>query len=605
VRRLRQSAEWQFLAVCFRANAALATAWWAFIVARALLPGAFALSMGFLVDAVQHNKSLGVPLAAMGIVFVLLQAVGPFHDALSTNLGAQVTAWLNDKLLDACSGPEGLVHLEHPVLADELGAARDFEFGMAGPNITVCMPQVGAGFASFGGGLVQAALLFGFSWWAPLLMASAWLSTHYFLAAGAIWRARSDPDVAEQQRRAEYAYRLSVDAAGAKEMRLFGLADWVVGGFVSLRRELVDRSWRDRRLSWPKARWGLLLVVVANAVFFWALGRRAINGDVSLGAIVVFAEAAIGTSALAFGEYDWWYRTAAQPVPLVLQLVDHMAEVGGLSSGTRLAADVPARDIRLEGVRFAYPTTNYQVFDGLDLTIPAGRSLAIVGQNGAGKTTLAKLLCRMYDPNGGSVSVDGVDLRDFDVESWRSRIAAVFQDFVRYELTLRENVSPAGAADEVVLEALRDARAADLASLDTVLSKGYEGGTELSGGQWQRVALARALCAVKLGAGVVILDEPTAQLDVRGEAEIFDSLLDATRGCTTVLISHRFSTVRRADLICVLEEGRVIELGSHDELMAQGGRYCTMFELQASRFDDADEEHPDRLDDLADEVSGS
>jgi ABC-type multidrug transport system fused ATPase/permease subunit len=196
-------------------------------------------------------------------------------------------------------------------------------------------------------------------------------------------------------------------------------------------------------------------------------------------------------------------------------------------------------------------------------------------------------------------------VREFDTAGWRSRIAAVFQDFVRYELTLRENVAPAGAADDVVLDALRDARADDLADLDTILSKGYEGGTELSGGQWQRVALARALCAVKLGAGVVILDEPTAQLDVRGEAEIFDSLLDATRGATTVLISHRFSTVRRADLICVLEEGRVVELGSHDELMARRGRYCTMFELQASRFDDADDEHPERLDDLAGEVGES
>jgi ABC-type multidrug transport system fused ATPase/permease subunit len=602
---LRRSAEWKFLGVCFRANAALATAWWAFIVLRGLLPAAFAVSMGFLVNAVENQDPLGGPLAAMGIVFVLLQAVGPFHDALSTNLGAQVTAWLNDKLLNACSQPAGLAHLEQPALADELGAARDFEFGMAGPSITICMPSIGAGFASFGGGVAQALLLFGFSWWAPLLLGSAWLSTHHFLAAGAIWRSRTDPDVAEQERRAEYAYRLSVDAAGAKEMRLFGLADWVVGGFVSLRRALVDRSWEDRRLRWSTTRWGLLLVVVANVVFFWALGRDAINGNVSLGALVVFAEAAIGTSTLAFGEYDWWFRTAAQPVPLVLDLVDHMADVGALPSGERSAAGTPAREIRLEGVRFAYPTTGHLVFEGLDLTIPAGRSLAIVGQNGAGKTTLAKLLCRMYDPDAGTVRVDGTDLRDIDVDEWRSRIAAVFQDFVRYELTLRDNVAPAGAGDDVVRQALADARAADLATLDTILSKGYEGGTDLSGGQWQRVALARALCAVELGAGVVILDEPTAQLDVRGEAEIFDSLLDATRGCTTVLISHRFSTVRRADLICVLEEGRVVELGSHDELVALGGRYCTMFELQASRFDDVEGEDGEQLISLDDEMRES
>jgi ABC-type multidrug transport system fused ATPase/permease subunit len=160
----------------------------------------------------------------------------------------------------------------------------------------------------------------------------------------------------------------------------------------------------------------------------------------------------------------------------------------------------------------------------------------------------------------------------------------VFQDFIRFELPLRDNVAPTGADDDSVLAALASAGADGLAGLDTVLARGYQGGIDLSGGQWQRVALARALCAVRLGAGVVLLDEPTAQLDVRGEAEIFDRILAATRRATTILISHRFSTVRHADRICVLEHGRVVELGTHDELMALGGRYRTMFDLQAQRF---------------------
>jgi ATP-binding cassette subfamily B protein len=230
------------------------------------------------------------------------------------------------------------------------------------------------------------------------------------------------------------------------------------------------------------------------------------------------------------------------------------------------------------------------VLDRFDLSIPAGTSLAIVGQNGAGKTTLAKLLCRLYDPQSGAIDVDGIDLREFDLQSWRSRIAAVFQDFVRLELPLRDNVAPAGASDAVVRAALESAGAAGLAGLDAVLARGYEGGTDLSGGQWQRIALARALCSVRLGAGLVLLDEPTAQLDVRGEAEIFDRILAATRHCTTILISHRFSTVRHADRICVLEHGRVIELGTHDELMATNGRYRTMFDLQAQRFALAEDE---------------
>jgi ABC-type multidrug transport system fused ATPase/permease subunit len=184
-----------------------------------------------------------------------------------------------------------------------------------------------------------------------------------------------------------------------------------------------------------------------------------------------------------------------------------------------------------------------------------------------------------------------VDLRELDLDAWRARTAAVFQDYIRYELPLRDNVAPGSdraASEADVLAALDQARAIGLADLATTLSRAYEGGTDLSGGQWQRVALARALCAVRLGAGVVLLDEPTAQLDVRGEAEVFDRILEATRGCTTILVSHRFSTVRHADRICVLEAGRVAELGTHDELMALGGRYRTMFELQAARFAEDD-----------------
>jgi ABC-type multidrug transport system fused ATPase/permease subunit len=314
-------------------------------------------------------------------------------------------------------------------------------------------------------------------------------------------------------------------------------------------------------------------------------------GTLALDRLVVFAQVAVGCSALAFSEFDWWFRGSAEPIPRVHDLGDVLRPAGALVVGSLAADALPQRELRFEHVSFAYPTTGVQVLDGFDLTIPAGSSLAIVGPNGAGKTTIAKLLCRLYDPQAGALRADGVDVRELDVASWRSRVTAVFQDFVRYELSLRDNVAPLGAPDEVVREALHVAGAEGIAELDVVLSKLYDGGTDLSGGQWQRVALARAVAAVKLGAGVVILDEPTAQLDVRGEAEIFDRLLDATRGRTVVLISHRFSTVRHADRICVLEHGRVVELGPHEELMQiPDGRYRTMFELQASRFYEEEED---------------
>ena len=582
---MRASAEWQLGSVLRAASPHLSIAWWVLVAVRGALPAVFAIAMGVLVTAVQHGHALGAPLALVGMTFVAMQALGPVHDALSANLGALASSWLHDRLLDACVRPPGLAHLERPDLADELAVARDFDLGLSGPNMTVSMPNIGGGFALLAGGAAQALLLFGYRWWAPLLVGGAWLTTHHFLKSGAIWRQRQSPEVVEQERRAGYAYRLSVDSPAAKELRLFGLADWVVGGFASLRHAILERSWAERRLGARDTRRAIFVVVAANALFFWSLARDANAGHVAIGSLVVFAQAAMGASGLAFAEVDWWLRTSAQPVPSVLGLATRMAPVGALASGSIDAAGMPAAEIRFEGVDFHYPADERPVLRGFDLTIPAGHSIAIVGQNGAGKTTLAKLLCRMYDPTAGTIRVDGVELRELDLTSWRTRIAAVFQDFVRYELPLRDNVAPRGAPADEILAALDAAHAGQLAALDAPLSRAYEGGTDLSGGQWQRVALARALCAVRLGAGIVILDEPTAQLDVRGELQIFERLLAATRGCTTILISHRFSTVRHADLICVVEAGRVVELGSHDELIAVGGRYKTMFELQAARFD--------------------
>jgi ABC-type multidrug transport system fused ATPase/permease subunit len=597
VTRLRARNEWKFFAVLPRADRALAAAWWIVLLLRGTLPAAFAIAMGVLVGAVQQGRPLGGPLVLAGGVFVLLQVLGPAHTALGANLGDRTAGWLYDRLTEACLRPPGIGHLEDPSLAGDLVAARDFDLGMTGPPLFISMDFIAGGMVEALGGLSCALLLFAYAWWAPLLLGGAWLATHWLMRESAVWKDRNTPEVRAAQRDAEYAYRLAVDPPPAKELRLFGLADWVLDRFVSRRTKLHELQYQATRLREKPVVWSLVVVLAANVIVFWSLAVAAASGQIDLGRAVVFAQAAVGVSTIAFGGLSWAMDGAAAPVAAVLRLQPEMAPIGALRSGPLDAAAIPAREIRFRGVSFAYPgSRDSRVLDGFDLTIPAGSSLAIVGQNGAGKTTLAKLLCRLYDPEAGAIEIDGIDLRELSIDGWRARVAAVFQDFIRFEWPLRDNVNPrhetaAGTAqDTEILKALESAGAANLAPLDTVLARGYDGGIDLSGGQWQRVALARALCAVRLGAGVVILDEPTAQLDVRGEAEIFNRILTETRRCTTILISHRFSTVRHADRICVLEQGRVVELGTHDELMAKGGRYRTMFDLQAQRFTAAEDE---------------
>jgi ABC-type multidrug transport system fused ATPase/permease subunit len=518
-----------------------------------------------------------------------MQILGPLHTAIGANLGDRTAAWLYDRLTEACVRPPGMGHLEDSKLTNDLTMARDFDMGMMGPPLSISMDFIAGGLVEMIGGVSSAIVLAAYAWWAPLVLGGAWVATHWLLRESGVWRDRNTDEVRSAQRDADYAYRLAVDAPASKELRLFGLANWVIDRFVARRTRLHELQYQATRLRERPVMWSMLLVVSANVLVFWSLGRDVLSDRLTLGEVVVFAQCAIGASMIAFGGLNWALDGASAPVDAVLRLEPAMAPAGALQSGTRGAQRSPGREIRFRQLTFAYPG-GPPVLDNFDLTIPAGSSLAIVGQNGAGKTTLAKLLCRFYDPQSGAIEIDGVDLRSFDLTSWRSRLTAVFQDFTRFELSLRDNVAPAGAPDDEIRAALEAAGAAKLARLDTVLARGYADGTDLSGGQWQRVALARALCAVELGAGVVLLDEPTAQLDVRGEAEIFDRILAATRHCTTILISHRFSTVRHADRICVVEHGRVIEIGTHEELMAKNGRYRTMFDLQAQRFGAEDEE---------------
>jgi ATP-binding cassette, subfamily B, bacterial len=409
-----------------------------------------------------------------------------------------------------------------------------------------------------------------------------------------------------------YVLDTGSDPAAAKEVRSFGLLAWLRGRGETEARAYHGPMWRRRRQIYFAPFLGYSAAVLAGSVLLLLWLRAGVaDGRVS----VLGLSLAIQSILVPLRMGTFWPESDLQTMygMLAYDTITELETVfrGGTQPGGRaggaarapLAAATPAAGgptaglprsaIRFEGVHFRYPGSDREILRGLDLELRAGTSTAIVGVNGAGKTTLVKLLARLYEPTGGRITVDGADLRDLDPGDWQRRLAVIFQDYVRYELDaaanigmgapglLREEASVRAAASWAGAEEVISSLSAGLA---TPLSSRYAGGTDLSGGQWQRIALARALFALGAGASVLVLDEPTAQLDVRAEVAFFDRFLDITGGLTSIVISHRFSSVRRADRIVVLEEGRVREAGSHDALMARGGRYAELFRLQARRF---------------------
>src|SRR5580704_16394965 len=481
--RLGERQELRLAAALWRADRPMAAGWWGLLTARGLLPAGFAVATGVLVAAVERGSGLAAPLLAVAVVFVLMQVLGPLHTALSANLGDRTAAWLYDELTGACVAVPGIGHLEDPELATDLQVARDFDRGMTGPPLSISMDFIASSLVNMVAGLAQACVLFGFAWWAPPALAGGWLGTHWLRRESAVWRDRYTPEVRQAQRDADYAYRLAVDPPAAKELRIFGLPDWVLERFLVSRRRLHRLQYEATRMRERSVLASLALVLAANGLVLWALGAAALGHRLALGALIAYASAAVGTSMIAFGGLNWALDGAAAPVAAVARLKAAMGRAGTITPGNRSADGMPAHRIRFRDVTFAYPAApSRAVLRGLDLEIPAGTSLAIVGQNGAGKTTLAKLLCRLYDPQSGSIEVDSVDLRDLDLASWRRRVAAVFQDFVRFELSLRENVIPRDAVgedalanaaemDAVLTAALDEAGAGGLAGFDTVLAK--------------------------------------------------------------------------------------------------------------------------------------
>src|SRR5262245_5964344 len=369
--------------------------------------------MGQLVTAVQQGTSLIEPLTLVGVAFVLLQILAPIHQVISANLGDRTAAWLYDRLTEACVRPPGIGHLEDPTLTADLTVARDFDRGMTGPPLSISMDFIASGLVEMLGGLASVAVLATYAWWAALLLMGGWLATHWLLRESGVWRDRNTDEVRSAQRDADYAYRIAVDSPASKELRLFGLAEWVIDRFTSRRARLHELQYEATRLREQPVTLSLLIVVAANSIVFWSLGLDVLTGRLDLGQVVMFAQCAIGASMVAFGGLNWALDGASAPVAAVLRLETAMAPIGALAPGDREADRMPTREIRFRDVTFAYPDGK-PVLEHFDLTIPAGSSLAIVGQNGAGKTTLAKLLCRFYDAQSGAIEIDGIDMRQLE-----------------------------------------------------------------------------------------------------------------------------------------------------------------------------------------------
>jgi ATP-binding cassette subfamily B protein len=327
------------------------------------------------------------------------------------------------------------------------------------------------------------------------------------------------------------------------------------------------------------------------------VGLAADHRDISLrtlATMVPMLPASLSAGSITIADVQLEQMLAS--LPDLDALLSRLRGLPSLGAGGRSVDGLPRVAIRLTAVGFRYPEGE-PVLDGLDLELPAGTSLGLVGVNGAGKSTLVSLLARMREPVSGRIEVDGVSLAQLAAGAWQRKVAVVYQDFARLPLTAAENIGMFGDGRPdraLVQRAAERAGAAEIvaalpAGWDTILAPQFSGGVDLSGGQWQRIALARALYAVEAGASVLVLDEPTSQLDIRGEAAFYDRFLELTAGVTSIVISHRFASVRRADRIAVLDGGRISELGSHDELLRAGGTYAEMFRTQAERFTEASE----------------
>jgi len=553
-------------------------------------------------------------LVLMAAAVFASQVVGPVQQALLFGLQRRFEAYLSRRLMAATVALPGLAYFEDPQFRDELEVAHWIGFGPV--HTLQFLTQV---FQQVSQLAAMAAVAATYAGWVPVVVlataAPGGLASWRFesITGMALWR-RSD-----DTRRANYYRNLAVEREPGKELRIFALPAWALARQAHHWLAGVAEMLALRRKGLVAVLWLHALAVVGLGAVYVVMLRSAIAGHTSVGRFTAASIAAAGlcSTVVSLLREGAKARRSSFYLPSAVRILGLARAEPRLEVAGRRPARQPARTgIRFEDVSFTYPgtgppggspPTGRAVLDHLDLDIEAGSSVALVGENGAGKTTLVKLLCRFYDPTEGRITLDGVDIRELDLVDLRTRLAVIFQDFVHYQLPARDNVGfgalDAGAAGDTSADGseaaghrqrlLREA-ASRVGILDQIesLPQGWDtplarefGGVDLSGGEWQRVALARAMMGqVGRDADLLVLDEPTASLDVRIENELYGHFADLSRGRTTLLVSHRFSTVRMAGRIVLLADGRVAEDGTHDELVAAGGRYAALYQVQASHY---------------------